>query len=498
VRMGNIIWRLGLSAAICTLTILVLVTPARCPLDPSCSTLTSLSNRSQYTITASDVAKFPFLGPPMYGWCPKVDPIASAQGITCASTNQTPVSRLLFPTNGATFQCKHENNPRQGYYWGRVVGADGIYIGGIRITDSVGYDTTSAPYVLALQWQRNYAPWGASYNLLFINLEAGPFPFPKGGMNWNNPSFEAQLVENVKEAATMAKYAGFAGLALNFERHDGWWDQDATVPNKGMLMEKFGTDLGAAIKAAFPTAAVLDFPGCGVGAYPVSVDPSLTKPSQRSRNGYYWMPEFCWGFIHSRFAQMAIGDEDTFTAFTYPSGTTNLLEDISNWWPRALKSGTMQVGLKPGTFSFSEGLWPMGHPAKNVHGHDILMSNGLYEYSRTSMPNWTPALLQRELTAINQVGQVGGVTWPTTWIFDLGWSWELTRHDPFKTGPLDPRFAQFVAAVKAVKSQFNASARLAETSASKPIDESDEVARHSSVSTEAPLGDQRVSPSRNP
>jgi hypothetical protein len=459
VRTRGLIGGLSLSAVV-SLMILSPPSTAWCQLDPSCSTLATLSNQSQYTITASDVVRFPFMSQVFYGNYPNVciqlDPITSAAGITCASSNQTPRSHLIFPIIGSVGSelCPTVNNPQQGYYYGRVLGADGLQYGNYSITVSVGYDPTSAPYVLAKQFQNNYAPYGASYNLYGINLETGPFPFPSGGNTWSNPAFEPQLVENVRQAAALARNAGFAGLAFNFERHDAWWDNDANVPNKGALMMQFGADLANAITSIFPNATVLEYPNCFLNDNPATI-----TNLQRNTNGYWYYPEFCWTFTHHQFAQLALGDEDTYIAgpivSTGPGGNmiSQLQNDI-NYWPRDQAAG-IAIGLIPGSFSYGEGLWPLGAPFRDATGHFVFTAHGLEEYEKTSRANWTPTRLQHYLTQINEVQPE---PWPVTWVFDLGNSWELTLNDPWEPEPLnalDPQFAQFVAAIHAIKEQFS-------------------------------------------
>jgi hypothetical protein len=402
-----------------------------------CSTLKRLSSVSPLQITASDIAQYPFLE--NIGWCPAVDPINSTNGITCLGANLNTPTKMIFPLISYTGWCTNQNNPQQGYYWGRVIGADGIFFQGASLDQPVGYDTTSKPYQLAKQFQTYYAPWGASNNLYLINLEAGPLSF--SGTEWYTPTWPARMVENVKEATALAKYAGFVGLAFNFERHDQFWDYDPSLPNKGQIIEQFGKDLGHAILSEFPTAQILTMGGC-----PTFQDPSTIPPTQRNLNGYYYYPEFCYGFVQSRFAEWGLGDEGTFN--TNAAGDNPIPYYFAQfayyYYPQlaALGVPTSQVTESPG-------FWPMGHPYKDpVTGKDVILPNGLLEYSKTATVNTTPN------TWLAYIDSSFSFKQPFAYIFDLGWSYELTPNDPFQTGPLDPSFPSYINEFHAVKQKY--------------------------------------------
>ena len=313
-----------------------------------------------------------------------------------------------------------------------------MFFQGATIDQSVGYDTTSKPYQLARQFQQYYAPWGASNNLYFINLEGGPLQFD--GTEWYTPTYPAQLVEDVKQAAALANYAGFVGLAFNFERHDQFWDNDPNLPNKGQIIEQFGQSIGKAILSEFPGANILEFPNCE--GFP---NPATISSSQRNLNGYYYFPEFCYGLAQSHFTQLGLGTEDTW--FTDAAGDNPIPFDFASYerniWPTiaALSIPVSQITNDPG-------FWPFGHPFKNSAGQDVVLPNGLLEYTKAATVNTTPATWQTYIDSAYSFGP------PYTWIFDLSWSYELTPNDPFQTGPLDANFATYINEFHSLKQQY--------------------------------------------
>jgi hypothetical protein len=345
---------------------------------------------------------------------------------------------MIFPPIGTTGWCLTQNNPQQGYFWGRVIGADGMFFQGAPLDQSVGYDTTSKPYQLAKQFQQFYAPWGASNNLYFINLESGPFNFD--GTEWYTTTWPNQMIENVKEAAALAKYAGFVGLAFNFERHDEFWGYDPNLPNKGQLIEQFAQAMGQAILSEFPSANILEFPNC------LSFQNPTTIPaSERNQNGYYYYPELCYGFVQSQFTDLALGGEDTF--FTDAAGDNIVPGDIAQfnfWYPPQLAA----LGIPANQVTYAPGFWPFGHVYKNpVTGQPVTLPNGLQQYSKTATVNTTPA------TWLSYISSAYGANLPYTWILDLAWSYELTPNDPFQTGSLDPNFASYINEFHTLKQQ---------------------------------------------
>jgi hypothetical protein len=409
------------------------------PTSGNCSTLTTLSSTGAVQITASDVAQFPFLGSPYIGYCPPLDPIDSIPGISCLTSNLNTPTKMIFPLESSTGWCPTQNNPQQGYYWGRVIGADGLFFQGATIDQAVGFDTTSKPYQLARQFQQYYAPWGASNNLYFINLEGGPLNFD--GTEWYTPTYPAMMVQDVQEAAALANYAGFVGLAFNFERHDEFWGYDPNLPNKGQIIQQFGASLGQAILTEFPNANILEFPNC-----PIPQNPATITAAQRNQNGYYYYPEFCYGFMLSQFTQLALGGEDTW--YTDAAGDNPIPFDFAsydlNYWP-----AIQALGIPVSQVTNDPGFWPLGHPYKNpATGTDVVLPDNLLEYTKAATVNTTPATWQMYISSAYSYGP------PYTWIFDLAWSYELTPNDPFETGPLDPNFATYINELHALKQQY--------------------------------------------
>jgi hypothetical protein len=256
------------------------------------------------------------------------------------------------------------------------------------------------------------------------------------------------MVENIKEAAALANYAGFGGLGFNFERHDQFWDYDPNLPNKGQIIEQFGKNIGQAILSEFPGANILEIPSCSL------VDPSTITTAQRNLNGYYYFPEFCYGLVQSRFAQFAVGDEASW--YTDAAGDNPIPTYIAQWefniWPEI-----MALGFPVTQITDAEGFWPLGHPVRNpATGQYVRLPNSLVQYAKTATSNTTPAtwLAYIDSTYSFVSSYAVSVPPPYAYIFDLAWSYELTPDDPFQTGPLDPNFATYINEFHAVKQKY--------------------------------------------
>jgi len=61
-------------------------------------------------------------------------------------------------------------------------------------------------------------------------------------------------------AAHLARYAGFKGISLDLEEHQGLWTSDPMMPDKGDRLYLLGKEIGDAIKGQFPAATLIVMP----------------------------------------------------------------------------------------------------------------------------------------------------------------------------------------------------------------------------------------------
>jgi len=115
---------------------------------------------------------------------------------------------------------KH-NNDTAAKYWGQKIGVDGFFVNGI-VPDwgrTVGDDEKSPDYQRVKQFQDLYAKYGVTDNFLKIALYKPH--------NWQDPAAQSRAVTVFRQAAHLARYAGFKGLALDLEPYvKDYWTVD--------------------------------------------------------------------------------------------------------------------------------------------------------------------------------------------------------------------------------------------------------------------------------
>jgi hypothetical protein len=143
---------------------------------------------------------------------------------------------------------KH-NNDTAAQYWGQKIGVDGFFVNEV-VPDwdrTVGDDEKSPDYQRGKQFQDLYAKYGVTDNFIKIALYKPH--------NWQDPAAQSRVVTVFRQAAHLAKYAGFKGLALDLETYvKDYWIVDSAFPEKAERVSALGKQIGDAIVSEFPTA----------------------------------------------------------------------------------------------------------------------------------------------------------------------------------------------------------------------------------------------------
>jgi hypothetical protein len=223
----------------------------------------------------------------------------------------------------------------------QTVGADGFFLPDIMRNwqDSVGNDEDSKLYQQAKALQNLFAKHGMPYNFLYSYVHNNRWhPAP---VDLNDASALTHIAENYSEAAHLARYAGFKGLAIDLEEHRGLWSPDPGIPDKPRRLYGLGRRIGQAIKAEYPQATVMVLPEVLMFA----------KGGQSARD-FALSPYFWNGFVQAHFHRVVIAPE---RAYRYSRPDLILKQTSKAYAPNLATNG-----VSPSTTSIALGLWPLG------------------------------------------------------------------------------------------------------------------------------------------
>jgi hypothetical protein len=289
-------------------------------------------------------------------------------------------------------------------YWANI-GIDGFLISEVvnDWTKSVGSDETSDIYQRMRSFQQIYASQGVAYNFLKIATLYQPEPH----FGWTLAERRA-VVQRFRDAAHMARYAGLKGLALDLEPYQyGLWQPNQAIPNKEQLVFGLGKDVGHAIISEFPTATVIVIPEV------------LQYAGSKNYPDYALSALFWRGLVQNHFSSLVIATERSYhTKFLWA-----IVADAATAHKRSLE----QAGWFLSNVSFAFGLWPLGVTLTNKAAHE------------------SPQEFYQRLRIAFAAGQ------PYVWIYGHGSAWQA--NGPYGVGAVDPRFGEFVQALKLVKSE---------------------------------------------
>jgi hypothetical protein len=298
------------------------------------------------------------------------------------------------------FEPNHEINEQEARYW-ESAGAQGFFVNRV-FTDwltSVGDDESSPIYQRMRQFQTIYASHGISYNFLKVATYKS--------VDWGNDGELRQIVKNFGQAAHLAHYAGFKGLAVDLEPYPkGYWATDPVLPDKAQRVRRLGRSIAQTIISQFPGAELFTLPE--VTYYERVPDTHLK---------YALAPAFLEELSHAPFSKYVVGTE-----LTYNLDQPQL---ITNAVTRSTMESVNQSSVRPLETSVAVGLWPLGITYTNKGERD------------------TPEKFKARLI------QAVRLSPDYVWIYGHGSAWE--KNGPYGQGDTDPKFDQYVRTVREVK-----------------------------------------------
>jgi hypothetical protein len=231
------------------------------------------------------------------------------------------------------------NNDTAARYWGQKIGVDGFLVNEV-VPDwdrSVGDDEKSPNYQRVKQFQDLYAQYGVKDNFIKIALYKPH--------NWQDPTAQSRVVTVFRQAAHLARYAGFKGLALDLEPYaKNFWTIDQAVPEKAERVSTLGKQIGDAIVAEFPDAVMIVLPEILMYSCP--------PYKQHVCDNYALSSRFWASLSQAHFQQLIVATENSYNA-SQPDSVVNAVKDV---YTKALR----MHGIDPKTLIIAPGIWPLG------------------------------------------------------------------------------------------------------------------------------------------
>ncbi|MDO8435048.1 MAG: hypothetical protein Q7S58_21850 [Candidatus Binatus sp.] len=223
-------------------------------------------------------------------------------------------------------------------------GVDGFFVLNLVTNwqDSVGDDEHGPAYGRARQFQIGNSKVGISDNFLHIYVHNNRWH--AAAVNLLSDAQLRQIVGDFRDAAHLARYAGFKGISLDLEDHQGLWSADPNIPDKGERLFQLGKQVGAAIKGQFPAAALIVMPEALIQAQnPGNIE---------ARKEYELSTRFWDGLVQAHFQSLILAPERSYL-YERPA---LILEQTRN----AYAPNLAHNGVAPGSVSVALGLWPVG------------------------------------------------------------------------------------------------------------------------------------------
>jgi len=317
-------------------------------------------------------------GSPNFGACPKV---------------------LMFDG----LEIHKQNNEAMAQYWGQRIGIDGFFANNV-MSDwdtSVGHDENSAVYQDLKQFQQLYSRYGVTDNFIKVALYTVH--------DWRDPAAQSRVVENFRQAAHLARYAGLKGLALDLEAYKSTWNEDNAIPGKAERVYLLGRRIGGAILSEFPDATII--------VLPEILEYTCPPFNEKVCQAYALSSRFWDGLIQAHFKQLMIASEHSYNS--------SRPDQIADYLAKIYRENLTANGIDPESAPIALGIWPLG---KNY---------------RDKSARSTPSQFEERLRLAFQVKS------PYVWIYGHGSAWE--KDGPYGKGDVDPHFEEYVQVLHRVK-----------------------------------------------
>lgn len=314
---------------------------------------------------------------------------------------------------------KTQAGAEQAAYWGRTIGVQGVFVNNVMAywQADVGTDPDSRLWQQAKLFQSNYAKYGVTDNFIKVALYKPH--------DWHSSEQNHAVVEHFAHAAALARYAGFAGLALDLEPYQPTWGGPQGGAGLAPTVEQEGREIGRAMFAAYPDMTLIVMPDVldDSGKYK-TLQQKLKSRLHRLKSGESGSPgydryELALPFLHGLLSvpwkHVVIGMEQTYSrnsegiTLSTPQARQRYAEFMA-------KTGAPEMQL-----SMAPGLWPLGRTSHDKSAREA------------------PEKFAQRLAAASDVAK------RYVWIYAKGNTWRAGG--PQDAGPLAPDFQQFVNAI---------------------------------------------------
>lgn len=260
-------------------------------------------------------------------------PVAS--GGIALGAGYCPGPKILM-TSGVDIRT--QSNSASARYWGKTVGVQGFLVALLmdKWQRDVGSNASSPLWRLAKRFQELYASDGVTDNYIKVSIHE-----PE---EWRSSADNAAVVRNFANVASLARYAGFRGVALDLEPYAPIWGGGNNNSSlKGVVFNE-GKAVGLSMRRAYP------------GMTLIVMRDVLYYGRQhiRTRGGYSPLAvPFLKGLLSVRFHRVVVAVERTYNG-----------QDISRILPFTEDEYRHFIAanhLPQNDISIAPGLWPLGN-----------------------------------------------------------------------------------------------------------------------------------------
>jgi hypothetical protein len=292
-----------------------------------------------------------------------------------------------------------ELNPAQARYWGKTVGIQGFFLNNIMADwqQDVGDSPYDGVWKQAREFQKLYSEYGVQDNFIKVAIWKRH--------NWRDMQANHAVVTNFFQAAELARYAGFQGIALDLEPYVPIWGGGANPMSLSSLVYRVGHSIGTAMRKAYPSMTLVLMQDAF----------HYAQLHEGYHGGYGLAVPFLKGLLSAHFARVIFATERSYR--TPPWKMPQLLANEKEEDSRILKNemvGSSQTSVAPG-------IWPLGFSYQNKN-------------ARMSPRQFLQAL--RADYASNP---------EFVWIYGFGSAWQT--NGPYGKGPVVGDFSAYTNAI---------------------------------------------------
>jgi hypothetical protein len=326
-----------------------------------------------------------------------------APTITAVAADKTCPKLLMFDGVNIATQTTSE----QARYWAHRVGVQGFFLNYVMESwqNDVGTDSSSAIWQLAKRFQNLYSVEGTTDNFIKVAV--------RRTHAWRDEDANRRVASNFGHAASLARYAAFAGVAIDLEPYVPIWGGEAGGPDLSPSVEREGRAIGTAMRVAYPQMVLV-----------LMKDALYWAGRGQGYNGGYGLAvPFLQGMLSAGFKRVVVADERTYK----DPRIAQIADDIRAEYARFIGENR----LPPTPVTVAPGLWPLGSSYQD-------------KSARTAPEEFGDRLRISFGTASDYV-----------WIYGFGSAWQTDG--PYGKGPVVANFGSYLRAIQDVRGACAAS-----------------------------------------